>query len=94
MSSSMPLIRNLGPLAPGLTPPVTQPEDACLCIGRKLHDVGKRPLLALMEHGALDRALVANGALAGAARHARVDMPARRAPLVHRSWDCERFKQR
>lgn len=51
-----------------LAPSIAQPEDAGLRIGRIPHDVGDRPLLAAMQHGALDLVAVTHRAGEQAAR--------------------------
>src|SRR5215510_14169095 len=57
------------PHVPAVRPPVAQPENAGLGVGRIVHGVGELPLLTAMEHAALDRQLKADGAFVKAARH-------------------------
>jgi len=71
------------PVPPARAPPIAQPEDAGACIGRMAHLVGEGVFPALVQHGALDRLLIAHGALVEAARHPGVGHdPA----LAHRRW--------
>ena len=58
-----------GPVVPALRAPMAQPEDAGPGVGRIGHRVDELPLLAAMEHRALDRAAPADRALIEGARH-------------------------
>jgi hypothetical protein len=68
-----------------LVPPIAQPEDAGARIGRMVHRVADGVLPPFVQHRALDRLLIAHGALVEAARHPGIgDDPA----LAHRRGEC------
>jgi len=60
------------PLRPGVALPVAQPENAGPCVGRIVHAVLERPLLAVMQYRAFDRAAVADRTLVETACHPRI----------------------